>query len=427
MSQVGSARSHSERPLGELVAHAEPPAAGDPFRRFNQLQVVSDVAVKLSAVRSTDQLWWEIVRLTQQALGYYYLQICMVEPGGEYVVCQAGWDPGGARHDLAGFKQQIKTQGIVGWVAWSGQSLSVPDVRAETRYFQDGRFPDTLSELAVPLLREGRTIGVLDAQNRHTDAFDSGDVLVMETLARQISVALENAELFERLARSQTALEHTARGLDDFVEMASVAQENDRRRIALDLHDGVVQLLVGTQMEVDALRLSVGDLPPEIDARFTRVADVLQESSKEIRRVVFDLSPPDLANLGLVPTLQRYVSTLSGLFDRQCDMLVSGTPRRIAPHRELAAFRFTQETLSNAFKYAGEGEISVHVAFERDSMQIAVDDTGPGFDLATRSLNGRYGLESIRRNAVRAGGELTLESLPGNGTTITLTVPFTEG
>lgn len=395
-------------------------------RLFNQLRVVSDVAVKLSAVRSTDQLWWEIVRLTQQSLGYYFIQLCMLDPDGEFVVCQAGWSPDGAQHDLVGFKQRVKTQGIVGWVAWSGQSLSVPDVRTDERYYQDGRFPDTLSELAVPLLRGGTLIGVLDAQNRHVGAFDSGDVLVMETLARQISVALENAELFESLGRSQAALERKARGLDDFVEMTSVVQENDRRRIALDLHDGVVQLLVGTQLELDALRRTVGKLRPDIDERFDLVIDVLQECSTEIRRVVVDLSPPDLANLGLVPTLQRYVTTMSALFDRECVFLINGAPHRIAAYRELAVFRFVQETLANAFKYAGAAEVSLTMDLEPDSMVISVDDSGPGFDLATRSRNSGYGLESIRRNAARAGGTLQVDSLPGNGTSITLTVPFKE-
>ncbi len=144
----------------------------------------------------------------------------------------------------------------------------------------------------------------------------------------------------------------------------------------------------------------------------------------EIRRVVFDLSPPDLASLGLAPTLQRYVRTLSALFGRDCAFNVTGKPSRLYADRELALFRFAQETLSNAYKYAGQARIGMDVRFCDGRLTITVDDEGPGFDHLENSRDGRFGLESIRRNAQRANGSLEMVSRPGVGTVVSLTVPI---
>lgn len=395
-------------------------------RRMRQLQLVSAVAVEISAVRTKDELLWEVVHKIQSAFGYYYVHISTIDRERNLAVCRAGWDNSGPRRDLAGWGLRLRDQGLVGWVAWSGQPELVGDVTKDQRYYLDERFPDTRSEVTVPILHGDRPIGVLDAQDLRPDAFDGGDLLVLETLARQISVALENAELFEQLAESQAALQQKATALDEFVELATSSQENDRRRIALDLHDGAVQLLVGAHFEVETLRMPSVKLGPEVAQRLEFLGSVLKDCSSEIRRVIFDLYPHDLARLGLVPTVQRYQGTIERLFRRPCAVSVRGEVKRLAPSRELAAFRFIQEALANAFKHAEGAEVDIVLEFSGRQLGITVGDKGPGFDTADRKQVGGFGLRSMQHNAARAKGTFGLRSTPGTGTTVTLTIPLEE-
>lgn len=395
-------------------------------RRMRQLQLVSAVAIEISAVRAKDELLWEVVRQIQAAFGYYYVHISTIDVERNLAVCQAGWDRTGPREDLVGWGLRRRDQGLVGWVAWSGQSELVGDVTKDTRYYLDERFPDTRSEVTVPILHGDRPIGVLDAQDRKPDAFDSGDLLVLETLARQISVALENAELFEQLAESQSALQQKASALDEFVELATSSQENDRRRIALDLHDGAVQLLVGAHFEVETLRMASAELGPEVAQRLEFLGSVLKDCSSEIRRVIFDLYPHDLARLGLVPTVQRYQGTVERLFRLPCAVSVRGEIKRLAPSRELAAFRFIQEAVANAFKHSEGGGVDIVLNFTKHEFGITVGDKGPGFDVADGTHAVGFGLRSMAHNAARAKGTFDLRSAPGTGTTVTLTIPLEE-
>jgi signal transduction histidine kinase len=392
-------------------------------RQVRQLELVSDVAVEISAVRAVDDLLWEIVRQIQTKLGYYYVHLATIDSHKRAAVCRAGWDHHGPRPDLVGWSQHVRDHGLIGWVSWTGEPLLVPDVRKDARYYFDERFPETRSELTVPIKRGEEVVGVLDAQAREVGAFDNGDLMVLQTLARQVSVALTNADLFERLTASRAELENKARVLDNFAEMSAAAQEDERRRIALDLHDGIVQLLVGARFEVEALRTTESIVSPEVLRRLEGVSRILNECTADIRRVVFDLYPQELTRFGLVTALEHFVTTLRRLFKLRCRMSTAGEAVRLPQDRELAAFRFTQEALSNASRHANDARVEVSLLFSEGELIITVADSGPGFDMAAVAGIEGFGLQSMRRNAARANGRIEIYATPGAGTVVTLTIP----
>jgi len=396
-------------------------------RRLRQLRLVSAIAVEISSVRTVDQLLWEVVRHVQRAFGYYYVHILTIDPGEDSAICQAAWDRSGPRRDLIGMRLRIRDEGLVGWVAWTGEPELVTDVRKDPRYYLHEGIPHSRSELTVPILRAGRTIGILDAQDRKPGAFDADDLLVLETLARQISVALDNAELLEQLAASRAALEQKAAALDTFVELMTSSQDDDRRRIAFELHDGALQLLAGAHFQVETMQMATSSLSPALTQGLDFLAGVLKECSTDMRRVIFDLYPPDLASLGLVPTIQRYKDTVSRLFGFHCAVSVVGDAQRLVRERELAAFRFVQEALANAFKHAEKASVEVALVFGGTELTITVRDEGPGFVLSERALAGGLGLQSMQRNAARAKGRFDLRSAPGAGTAAILTIPIEGG
>lgn len=397
-------------------------------RRARQMQLVNDVALRLSSILAVEELLWEVVRLIQSTFGYYYVNIYTVEDARSTIVCRAAWDITGPRRDLIGWELRIRDQGMGGWVAWSGEPLLAADVARESRYYFDPRFPSTRSEVTVPIKRGGRTIGLIDAQDVKANGFDADDVALLETLARQISVALENAALFEELTRSRAALEQKARDLDDFVEREARAQEEERRRIAADLHDGVMQLLIGSRFELETIRAARPALAPAVLEQLGNVTNVLGECCEEMRRAIFDLYPPGLEDLGLLPALQRHVSIFRRLSGLGCALRTTGRPVRLSPQAELAAYRIVQEALSNVFKHAGGADPTVELRFSRGGLRIVVRDSGPGFE-PDRLDRSRlcFGLENMRRKATSIGATLDIRSGEGRGTTVTLAIPQSAG
>ncbi len=389
-------------------------------RRARQMQLINEVAIRLSSILNVEDLLQEVVRLIQTTFGYYYVNIHTVDEESGIARCRAGQDIHGRRE---GRDLRIREEGIIGWVAWSGEPLLVGDVRNNSRYYFNDEIPHTRSEVAVPIKRGDCVIGVLDAQDVRTDAFDANDVVVLETLARQILVAIENVELFEALTRSRVELEQKARALDDFAERAARAQEENRRRIALALHDGISQLLVGARYELETIRTSPYALPAGVGDQLEAVCRVLSDCDEEMRRIIFDLYPPGLEDLGLLAAIQHYVATFEHLFGLDCTVLVLGRPVRFSPDAELVAYRIVQESLTNVFKHARGARVEVTLRFDDRRLGVTVRDNGPGFDLnCPKRERTCFGLESMKRNAERVGTKLLIRSKPAYGTTISFTL-----
>jgi nitrate/nitrite-specific signal transduction histidine kinase len=194
-------------------------------RRAEQFRVISEMGRALASILDIDSLLREIVRLIHQAFGYYHVGLALVE--GDHVVYRVGagkvWNDPTFKFAPNYFSVGMDgtmPEGITGWVAGRGEAVLVPDVSREPRYLHLVG-SDTRSELAVPLKVAGKVIGVLDAQSERLNAFDESDVTVMQSLASQAAVAIENARLYENLGRQVaqlTALQETNRAVASTLE-----------------------------------------------------------------------------------------------------------------------------------------------------------------------------------------------------------------
>jgi ligand-binding sensor domain-containing protein/nitrate/nitrite-specific signal transduction histidine kinase len=189
-------------------------------RRAEQFRVIGDVGRGLASILEVNELLDEIVRLIQQAFKYDHVGLALIE-GDEavYRVSAGKWrdDP---NFVFAPVRLKVGTEGITGWVAGCGEPLLAPDVSQEPRYVRM-QGSQTRSELAVPLTLAGQVIGVLDAQSEHLNAFDESDLAVMQSLANQAAIAIENARLYESVNRQVaqlTALQETNRAVASTLE-----------------------------------------------------------------------------------------------------------------------------------------------------------------------------------------------------------------
>jgi len=176
-------------------------------RHTLQLQTVEEVGRRVSAILDPDELFPYVVQAIQQNFGYYHVDILLVDQATGYVVFKASSDPAAEKvwkEQTLRFK--IGEEGMIGWVAQTGEPLLTNDVSQEPRYLPDELLPETKSELVVPLKIEERVVGVLDVSSDKLDAFDEESVFVLQTLANQVAIAIENARLFEEEKRRATQL-----------------------------------------------------------------------------------------------------------------------------------------------------------------------------------------------------------------------------
>lgn len=197
------------------------------------------------------------------------------------------------------------------------------------------------------------------------------------------------------------------------------SQEEEIKRIALELHEGVGQSLYS--MFTGLQFIEAGIEQPHIKSYIKEMSQVMEKTIQEIRLLSVELHPPTLTTLGLLPAIKSYVKLYTSTFGIEVDMEIFGTERPISENSSIAIFRVCQEALSNIAKYADTSNVKISFTWTRTSLQIKIVDYGKGFE-----LNGRksFGLESMRERMFLTGGECVISSKIGEGTTIEVSLPL---
>jgi two-component system sensor histidine kinase UhpB len=199
---------------------------------------------------------------------------------------------------------------------------------------------------------------------------------------------------------------------------ALAAQEEERARVARDLHDEVNQSLTGLLLRLEAAR---AEAPPDLEAELAEVKTLANQAMRELLSLARQLRPTALDDLGLVAAIGGLVEALDrGEVDAQ--MSTAGDFSDLGDDAQLVVYRVAQEALSNAGRHSGAGRVAVALRRRGDGgVELDVEDDGRGFAFA-QSESG-LGIGGMRERALLIGGELTIESRPGAGTTVRLVVP----
>jgi signal transduction histidine kinase len=249
------------------------------------------------------------------------------------------------------------------------------------------------------------------------DGFSEDEVQRLTGLVDQAAVALSNAELLSELRREQAERQALASALVD-------AQEEERRRIAEDIHDGPIQELVGLGLVLDAVRSDLTRSGAEGAAEEVAGAGrAVRASVSALREAVFDLHPMALEELGIAAAIRSAVRRLEARgASVEVDVVAAD---RLPPLYRTVAFRILQEALANVGRHAGASEVVVLAERVDEGVELRVTDDGRGFDAeGDRLAEGHLGLPAMRKRAKLAGGRLTIASAPGAGTTVTLWLPL---
>jgi PAS domain S-box-containing protein len=229
---------------------------------------------------------------------------------------------------------------------------------------------------------------------------------------------------FQHIARDVTDEKRLEENLRFYLREATRAQEEERKRIARDLHDETAQELVALSRELDKLAIRFGRRSENARARIRELQDWVGKVLDGVRRFGQDLRPSVLDDLGLLPALQWLAADIEKRFGIEVRTNVVGDERRLPPDAELLLFRIAQEALHNVWRHSGASRASLVVEFEDDTVRLSVRDNGTGFEVPERAGDlaeqGKLGLAGMQERARLLGATLNLESKPGEGTTVSV-------
>jgi two-component system sensor histidine kinase UhpB len=202
-----------------------------------------------------------------------------------------------------------------------------------------------------------------------------------------------------------------------------IAQEDERARIARELHDETAQMLTAFTFHLAALHKSIRH-SPKIDEQIHYLQSLSRQMSEGIYRLVRDLRPAQLDDLGLVAALQYLVDEVYQRLELQVELQVRGERRRLDPLAETVIFRVAQEALTNVARHAEVLTARIDLWFETDRVTLRITDQGIGFNPQSLPDSGSgWGLAGMQERAESIGGKLTLRSTPGSGTMVQIVVP----
>lgn len=206
------------------------------------------------------------------------------------------------------------------------------------------------------------------------------------------------------------------------------AQEEERKRVARDIHDGPAQTLANVMLRAEICEKLLDTDLSQVRNELKLLKNVVRSSLQDIRKVIYDLRPMALDDLGLVPTLRRYINDLKEQSKMLIDFSVLGVERRLPSHIEVGGFRIIQESLNNVLKHARASHVIVRVEFAEKSLGIFVKDDGKGFmvEEAMTRKGDHFGLLSMRERVEVLQGTWQMDSGLGRGTRISVRLPVKE-
>jgi two-component system sensor histidine kinase DevS len=256
---------------------------------------------------------------------------------------------------------------------------------------------------------KGRSVGNLYLTNKHdADQFTEADQGIVESFARHAAIAIENARLHERVHR--------------------LAIVDERERIGKDLHDGIIQSIYAVGLSLEDLPELIDEDPVEARSRVDRAIDALHVTIRDIRNFIMGLRPELLDQGDLVGSLQALAEEVRLSSMVEVETAIDPAAAAALPeHARTPILHITREALSNVARHSHATRASLGLRDDRGAVELEINDNGVGFDVGQERAPTHQGLANMAERAARHGGRLSIESAPGAGTRIIVTLDGTNG
>jgi signal transduction histidine kinase len=299
-------------------------------------------------------------------------------------------------------------EGFIGLVAQTGKPLVSTALQHDLRYLRRAVVEAGFHCIAcIPLATHGSVVGVMGVATRRERLFDQREIDLLTAIGTWAGITIENARL-HRQSRRLAVLE-------------------ERERIGMDLHDGIIQSIYAVGLALDYARDAVEEDPKQARLKIEQAIEGLNGTIRDIRAYILDLRPHQFRGEDLKDGLQRLVDEFRTNTLAEAKLLVPknglvGLPTSHAT----ALFHICQEALTNVAKHAQASHISVHLWKAPERVLLEITDDGQGFDLRKMSITLGHGLSNMHTRARRVGGDVEITSDAGEGTTVLAWVPTQE-
>jgi signal transduction histidine kinase len=383
--------------LQESYAHLEQKVAN----RTRELATLNTIATQVSRSLDLTEILHSALDEVLEIMGMDHgLAFCLDEERGVLTLMA---HRGVADEWLSGVAQVPLEDCAVGEAVKTGQPVVQTDAEHAIFGSQEHAEGETAHlTICIPLMARGKALGAIRLDGQALRPPASEELSLLAAIGHQIGVAVENARLYEQAQQ--------------------LAVMSERNRLARDLHDSVMQALYGVTLyaEAAARQLTSGD--GDLAAGHLReIRSTTQEALREMRLLIFELRPPILKSDGLAAALQSRLEAVERRVGIEAEFVGSGDCR-LSPEVEEGLYRIAQEALNNALKHALATSVRVHLRGNRRIVALEIADDGTGFDPDRVREGGGFGLRSMQERATRLGGELTVQSQPGAGTTVRVEV-----
>jgi len=384
----------------------------DVARELRVQQSLNEVAERITSELELKNILPKVLQIAEELTGADGGGIALVE-GGSPLLRYA------FLHNLPQELADLsipKSAGAAGEVMTTGQPVIIEDYQIYPSAIPAFAEAGLTSVVAVPVVSGDQAFGTLTLVTLDkAKQFSQRDVTLLTGIARQTAVAIENARLYENLRF--------------YIREITRTQENERRRIARELHDETIQMLIVLARRLEVLATLPEGLPATAMPYLASLQELIGETLKEMRRFIQDLRPPALDDLGLVAALKGLTADLMENDHIEAELKVRGQARRLEPEEiELVLFRIAQEALNNVRRHSHAQCTVVDVEFHPEKVRMTIEDNGCGFNAPERmgdlASSGKLGLIGMVERARTLGGTLDVHSKLGQGTVVVVDLPL---
>lgn len=374
------------------------PAVTNTQDALEELRALTEAGVALTSELALETVLQRVVDIARELIGARYAALSVLGPSGEitrFITSGVSAEEREAIGDVPSGK------GLLGVLLHEGDSLRLETISGDPRSASfPPSHPHMTSLLGVPLIFRSRIIGNLYLTDKIGErGFSDHDEELVRLLATQAAVAIRNAELHDKAE--------------------SVARLEERERIGMDLHDGVMQSIYAVGLTLEDCGERVDEAPDEVKVSLEGAINALNDVIGDIRSYIFDLRPRVSVVADLPEAIRHLVDDLRINTLIQTSLEIDGElSDAITQDQALALFHITQEALNNVAKHSQAKSASVRLACDEHTVSVEVRDDGIGFDAKREQAHERHGLRNMRDRARSIGARLHLIGKANEGTTV---------
>lgn len=376
------------------------------------LEALNKAALAIASEVSLEKVLQQITDSARELAGARYAALGVPDSDGKMArFLTSGMTP----EETAKIPHRPRGLGLLGAILHEGRSIRVADLRRDPRSVGfPPNHPPMHSFLGVPIRIGSEVIGNLyltdkvqveePGQPPQVTEFTADDQKLVEMIAAHAAIAVQNARLYDQVGR--------------------LAIIEERSRIGMDLHDGVIQSIYAVGLTLESARMLLPSSPDEVNTILLQAIASLNEAIRDIRNFILDLRPQRFSgdlNQALARLVREFQANAMVPVDLSADPeTLSSLPMPIAR----TIFLTTQEALANVARHARANEVSVEITGRDSMVTLSVTDDGRGFNVAEQTQAVGHGLPNMRARAEERNGSFEIDSTPGLGTTICLRLPL---